>query len=304
MTRNEEQDSAAQMPWRGPAGTRRNVIKVVAVVLLIVLVVHLLMVGSHYVREKAKRACCAAILVGIGQAMWEYAEANAGSWPIIPHAPATQPGIGRVAYAPGKIGKYREGISPTTAPSDNTTTEGSTTANLWLLIRFGRLTGTSFTCPSSNACYGLDANWEQLWDFNSSECTSAGYEWAFGQAGRPDKSAEPRMVLVADKGPYGAALEKGEPHPGVPTAAIDASRKRWIPWNTINHERAGHNVLRIDGSAEWSSTPLAGVNKDNIYTRWSDPTGGTDADPTPRIHGTPPTGMETPFADTDSLIYP
>jgi len=42
----------------------------------------------------------------------------------------------------------------------------------------------------------------------------------------------------------------------------------------------------------------------NIYTRWSDPTGGFGGDENIRVRGTPPTGNEAPFGDTDSLIYP
>jgi hypothetical protein len=166
------------------------------------------------------------------------------------------------------------------------------------------LSELSYVCPKSTAFYGGDDNPGELWDFRSYEYTSYGYQVPYGQTGWPREPGEPRMVLVADKGPYSAALEAGMPHPGVPTLPVGSGARSWRPWNTPNHEGMGQNVLRADGSTPWSATPLAGVDQDNIYTRWSDPTGGSDVDPSPRIHGTPPTGIETPFGDTDSLIYP
>ena len=304
MTRDESQYASGRSHSRSLRGPWTRLVKILAIVLGVVLAVQLACAVRNHLWTVALRNVCAANLAGVGKAMRQYAGANMGSWPIAPHAPATQPGVGRVTYAPGMIGKKREGVLPGVAPFDLTTTELSTTASLWMLVRTGNPTNTSFVCPTSTDYYGSYDNVEQLWDFESHAYTSYGYQVPYGQAGWPREPGEPRMVLMADKGPYGAALEAGMPHPGAPTALVSSWARSWRPWNTVNHERMGQNVLRADGSTAWSATPLAGVGQDNIYTRWSDPTGGSDADPTPRIHGTPPTGIEMPFADTDSLIYP
>ena len=42
--------------------------------------------------------------------------------------------------------------------------------------------------------------------------------------------------------------------------------------NAVNHEQDGQNVLFNDGHVDWSSTPFAGANKDNVFTQNSDPT--------------------------------
>jgi hypothetical protein len=107
---------------------------------------------------------------------------------------------------------------------------------------------------------------------------------------------------VADKGPYSAALEAGKKHPGPPTATSAGSPDDWTPWNSPNHGGEGQNVMYNDAHVDFVGTPLAGWKKDNIYTRWS--RADADQHELARIQGTPPTGIETPWSDTDSLIYP
>ena len=60
--------------------------------------------------------------------------------------------------------------------------------------------------------------------------------------------------------------------------------------------------MYADGHVDFVMTPLAGWKKDNIYTRWSRTDGDKDADELHRVQGTPPTGIETPWSDMDSLM--
>lgn len=147
-------------------------------------------------------------------------------------------------------------------------------------------------------------NPQDYWDFRGYREVSYGYQLPYGKVGRPGAGGDSRMVLAADKGPYGAALEAGKPHPGVPTVGSTSPPDQWRPWNLPNHQGEGQNVLFVDGHVDWANRPVAGVKGDNIYTRWSDILGGTETDWAPRVQDTPPTGIETPFADTDALIYP
>jgi prepilin-type processing-associated H-X9-DG protein len=112
------------------------------------------------------------------------------------------------------------------------------------------------------------------------------------------------VALVADKGPYGSALESKARNPGVPRLRIGASPDDWVPWNSPNHGGEGQVALFADGHAEFLGKPISGVGGDNIYTRWSAADGGGAVSSLPRVQGTPPTGIETPWSDTDSLIYP
>lgn len=285
--------------------TRAEVI--VLIVLSVIWVAYLLM-PRHESHEIRSRITCAANLNGLGKGLYAYASDGNQGMPISLHAPATQPGIGRVRYAPGMIGRGRDPHPPGTMPTGLPSTEMSVTRELWTMIRLGGSTPGSFVCPASQDVKNDEDNPQDYWDFASYNEISYGYQVPYGLHGKPTADGDQRAVLAADKGPFGATLEAGRPHPGVPGPGPNGSSDDWRLWNSPNHGGAGDGegqyVLFADSHAEWAGKPTAGVKNDNIYTRWSDPTGGTDADPTPRIHGTSPTGIETPFGDTDSLVYP
>jgi hypothetical protein len=134
------------------------------------------------------------------------------------------------------------------------------------------------------------------------------------------------MALVADKGPYGAVLVGGRTLTPLTVNPIGKASEAWRPLNSLNHgglgDGEGQNVMYPDGRADWFATPLAGVLKDNIYTRWKvtgtaptitiDRTLGIAPGPLPGTFVYPtaqalyPTSLTdpSPRANTDSLIYP
>ena len=298
--------------------TRIDVLVVLGIALLLAIVFVLTFPRA---REICTPRRCASNLRSAGLGMVAYGNENDDYWPIPPHAPAVEEARGRVTYAPGKIGMHNEkaddptgrrrrehdsNASPPSAswPTTENDTEISPTLPLWMLVRIGVESPKELICPvSTDERYVVDYP-EDVWDVESWEQISYGYQVPFGKHGQPHSDRPQEMPLAADKGPYGAALETGRAHPGVPTASSQDKPKAWRPWNSPNHSYEGQNVLYADGHVEWHFTPLAGVHNDNIYTRWSDASGGTAADETPRIHGTPPTSNETPWSDTDTLIYP
>ncbi len=89
------------------------------------------------------------------------------------------------------------------------------------------------------------------------------------------------------------------PKPG----SADPPRK-WQRWNSPNHRGEGQNVIYKDTHLDFVETPLAGWKHDNIYIRWSRADADKDENELARVQGTPPTGIETPWGETDSLIYP
>ncbi len=297
--------------WYRHALTQVEVVVLLAMALLLASIYVLIMVpyiGRPYIgsqRVLSRRTICASNLRGIGLGMMEYASENNGCWPVARHAPAVEEQRGRVTYAPGKIGTHRgDADDPTRGETTEDDAEMSTTRNLWLLIRVGMEAPNSLICPSSDDNPNLESNLELLSDFKSWNEVSYGYQVPYGKRGRPRSDCHPKMPLVADKGPYGAALEAGKLNPGVPTPGSLDKPEAWQPWNSPNHGGDGQNVLFADTHVEWHFKPTVGVENDNIYTRWSDATGGTESDETPRTHGTLPTGNETPWSDTDTLIYP
>ena len=280
------------------AFAQADVIALIVLVLVFGVVVIFLLPGRTSPRDQPRRVRCAIGLMVIGQGSALYASENNDIWPIVAHMPADEAGTGRVHYTPGRIGQDRD---RDTTEAD---TDVSTTRNLWLLMRYDYAVETMFVCPETSDISNRDANPEDFWDFASYSEVSYGYQVPFGQHGRPHSDLDMRMAVAADKGPFSAALETGAAGPGVPTADLTSSDRDWRPWNSPNHGGEGQNVLYVDGNVQWMPTPLAGVLQDNIYTRWSDDTGGGTQSPNVRVQGTPPTSNETPFSDTDSLIYP
>jgi hypothetical protein len=273
---------------------------VFAIILIIVLLPSL-----GRARELSKRTVCAANLKGIGMGFATYAAANNDEFPIPAHAKAIKDEVGRVTYAPGKIGAHRgKETDPEAGETTVQDTEMSTTRAMWCLVRSGASSPKSFICPSSNDRPNDEDNPQNFWDFRKYSEVSYGYQVPFGKHGRPVPSAPAELVIAADKGPYGAALETHQPNPGLPSARASDGPDAWRKWNSPNHGDEGQNVMYPDAHVDFQATPLAGVLKDNIYTRWSSADGGAKANEADRIAGTPPTGIETPWGDSDSLIYP
>lgn len=257
------------------------------------------------VGRQSPLSVCATNLKDLGMAMSSYASQNQGSWPIAAHAPASEDGKCAVTYAPGRIGTHRGNAQDRGAGETTLTdTEMSVTRNLWTLIRENLSSPKTFICPLTTDSPNEEANPQHYWDFAQYGEVSYGMQVPYGKHGRPATKCSPRMALAADKGPFGASLEAHARPPGPPTRGISATAKEWRPWNSPNHRGKDQTVLYADGHIESQTTPLAGCMDDNIYTRWSDTTGGPGNDPDPQVRGTPPANNEAPLGDTDSLIYP
>jgi len=263
------------------------------------------LIAVRRVNEFDRRLACETNFKGLGLGMYTYANENANSWPIATHAPATEEGACAATYAPGKIGTRRGNAKdPKAGETTIADTELSVTRNLWTLMRLNLCSPKSFVCPSSQDQPNQDEDPRNYWDFAKYSEVSYGLQVPYGKTGRPSTTCDARMILAADKGPFGAALEAGARDPGPPTLGTSAKPEDWRPWNSPNHGGEGQIVLYADAHVQFEQTPLAGYLNDNIYTRWSDPTGGFGGDENIRVRGTPPTGNEAPFSDTDSLIYP
>lgn len=283
--------------FRRRAATQTEVVVLIGAILLGVILFTFIFPRS-YTRSDRHRyaAVCAANLKGMGAGFYTFEKENDGMWPGVPLTPPDEDmvGVGNVDY----VGA--------TAPTSTT----SVTSSWYTLVREGFSTPKSFRCPSSDDT-PLEID-DPLWldpaaanpvprtDFDNIRNCSYGYQVPFGNKGIPSSARDARMPLAADKGPFGMALEAGAKHPGTPSSEADAKEEAWSTWNSPNHRGEGQNILFADSHVEFMTKPIAGVHQDNIYTRWSDGSGSLIS----RIHGTPPTRNETPWSDTDSLIYP
>jgi prepilin-type processing-associated H-X9-DG protein len=271
-------------------------------VLFMLFFIVMLLPSLSRARELSKRTVCAANLKGMGNGFATYATGNNDEFPIPAHLKADKDEVGRVKYAPGQIGAHRGKQGEIDAGETTTEdTEMSTTRAMWYLVRSGASSPKSFICPSSDDQPNREDNPQDFWDFRSYKEVSYGYQVPFGKFGKPSPAGEMDMVIAADKGPYGAALEAGKPNPGPPDLKPGDNPRQWRKFNSPNHHGEGQNVLYPDGHVDFVMTSLAGWERDNIYTRWSSP---DEEDTEARIRGTPPTGIETPWGESDSLIYP
>ena len=283
---------------------------VILIGLAVILGIALVVWYPGLARPPRYNSVCAANLKGLGTAMYTYANENSDSLPIAAHAPATEHGKCAVTYAPGKIGTHRgNGNDPKAGETSAADTEMSVTRNLWTLVRSLLVEPKIFICPSTEDQPNTETNPQNYWDFAKGSETSYGCQVPYGTRGRPSTTCDQTMALMADKGPFGAALEAGLANPGSPTAPLPmiGAQPRWedwAPWNSPNHAGEGQVVLYADAHAGFDTTPIVGFKKDNVYTRWSDAMRGFDGNMDTRLRGTPPTGNEAPFGDTDSLIYP
>lgn len=256
------------------------------------------------VRTQQRLARCASNLKGIGTGVYLFANDGRAEWPMSASPASFESGGRTITYAPGRIGLRRETeIDPDKLLTGEGEAVASTTRGLWRLLHPGEviLTAETFVCPLSNDRPNTDPDPTLFWDFRSYTEVSYGYQVPFGRWARPSSDRHQRMVLAADKGPYGAALEAGAPNPGAPPSLPSPTPAGfWRPWNSPNHGGKGQVVLFADSHAELWPSPTPGPGADNIYTRWSTPLG----QPNDRSIGIPPTGTETPASDTDTLIYP
>jgi len=305
---------------------RKNAITLVELCVLILalaLLICLLRPVLGETSELAKRAVCAANLRAIGQACQLYAEANQGWFPhsLYDPAPGTPPNGHSVTF----IGELSRDY--TVQKTSGTWTRVHPSRSLFLLVIGGHVATESFMCPSSGDLvdplrnmYGGTQSPSlpgvNRFDFWGYTMLSYGYQMPFGQRGKPHSNLDPRMVIVADKGPYFEAgrvdLAKGNTvdaprlavrAPEFPGSAADILRlpnERWRPYNSRNHVAGeGQNVMFLDSHVEFLKRPICGVNYDNIYTQQA-----LDYTLEGAIKGAKPQDRLGPLTNTDTIIIP
>jgi len=314
-----------------------TLIELLVVVAIIALLISILLPSLARARELAKRTTCAANMSGIGKGLHTYASDGNQGMPIAAAAAATDStgAVGQTTYV-RMIGSKRgssnnPSLGETYPPAGTSgTSQISTARNLWTLIRSGGSTPGSFVCPSSEDNKNDEDNPQDYWDFGKGDSTaegtlgngqgsgtaaaafgwkqvSYGYQVPYGQFGKPSAEGDQRAVLSADKGPYGVFLDAAQgSDPQDPiNVTSTSSPDDWRKYNSPNHggigDGEGQNVLFADSHADWANKPTAGPALDNIYTQWGAP---NTTDPLQRIRGKRPQTNQTPYANTDGLIYP
>lgn len=306
------------------------------VLVIILLIIAILLPSLARARELAKRQVCASNLKGLGMACKIYATNDRNQWPTpgFSESSAEKEGgfrylaTGRDAKAPVSVGYLREHATQPDREGPNPlgSTEAGVTRAFWMIYREGMAMPKQFICPSSRDVPDPTEDAAPFHDFVDKANISYGYRVPYGpRKTRLTEDSDPRLVVIADSSPF--YLDPGPRFSWTPPKAAapvrwDDDPAAWRSYNSGNHGGGGNgegqNVLFLDGHVSFERTPLAGIERDNIYTVMG-PGAGEDA----RTHGvlphrfpglTPPMG---PFpgcgvfsadrgghAATDSLIYP
>ncbi len=210
---------------------------ILAVAAVITFFFALLVPSMAKVRERSQRVTCASHLGTIGRGVNSYALANAGTLPA-----------SRIRFTP-----YRASFLPVTDRSTPTGAEYSpNTRSLLLLVkmRFVR-NARVLICPSQKRPLPLN-DIETPGTGNLPHTLLCSYD-SINMAGpTPTYTATSALPYAADANPLFDGLKFNRVDPTVT--------------NSPNHRKAsGQNVLRLDGSVNWCTTPNCGLRGDNIW---------------------------------------
>jgi len=216
-------------------------------------------------RQRSTRFKCQNNLREIGNAMFSYAANNHGRFPSTrPSAqPIRKPDLSNSGHAATQP-FAADGPGPNNIP-----------AAMFLLIRSEQLPAFRFVCPATLAqsdSFGgkspaersnfsdikLNLTYGMHNPYANDATLAAGFGWG-------PQWLKPNFPLIADLGPSSG-----------PRISLQSP-------NSPNHEGEGQNVLYADGSVEFKTTPLAGVDNDHIYRTRNNETIDSPQDPSDSI---------------------
>jgi prepilin-type processing-associated H-X9-DG protein len=199
--------------------------------------------------------------------------------------------------------------------ADGTGGMASTSASLYLLIKYSEVIPERFVCSGTDRktwekgiepfrldMYNVPAQNADLidfWDFgpDPTRHISYSYHMPYGMYALTT-SNEPGLAVAADRNPWmdspsAKAKAFAGFRPDVPP--FNGTAEQAKHGNTFRHDGDGQNVLFLDSHVEFAKRAYCSVGDDNIYTISNSPTGG---DPL----GTPPKLGSQPANRRDSLL--
>lgn len=214
-----------------------NLREIFAVAAMVVLAVGVGVPSLLQMRDRAQRTLCSANLGQVGQGMQSYAAIFNDSLPFVGWN-------ARMAW------------QPTDEPGVETTPNHR---HLFPLVRQQQGLAGLLVCPATKDVPMVASQIPVRSDFIEARNVSYAVQNMAGV--RPTlKSADPALPIMSDNNP----LFDG----GAPLLNF-VDRLGWRDASQVNsrgHGGAGQNVLSLDGSVRWSTSPNVGVDRDNIWT--------------------------------------
>ena len=283
------------------SSTRPRADLLVSILLLLVIATFTL-AAIEVTNETSARVRCASHLRQIAQAMLLYSNDNNGAFPRTKYDPEKGPWWGTPYGRKKDIGPAAPDVANPFAKDSPAAPEANdVTAALWLLVRTQDITTDVFVCPATGQTrfdYGGGANRTSNWTnwpgdkglrdhlsysvanpYPKKSIADAGYRW--------DNSLSAEFALAADMNPGADTLNK---------LTVNSSPLAMTLGNSINHDRAGQNILYGDGHVAWEPSPFVGIERDNIYTY------GESGESFPDKSGM--TGANSPQSRNDSILLP
>jgi prepilin-type N-terminal cleavage/methylation domain-containing protein/prepilin-type processing-associated H-X9-DG protein len=242
------------------SGRAFTLVELLVVIGIIGLLLSILLPSLNKAQEASRRVKCASNLRQIGQAFVVYGNENRGSYPRIRYQPSV----------PTNTLDWQN-VAPAELNADPfaLTAYNDTKAALFLIVRYGYVTSGVMVCPSTDdeadTFEGHKASDRSMFTkrYASDLPRNVSYTYHCPYPDQTAVSAGVKVKLTA----YGAefaiasdrALQRCNADPGS-SLSDDGPRG-----NSLNHNRAGQNVLYGDGHVAWQTTNRCGVAGDNIF---------------------------------------